>query len=82
MKDYFRLITGADRAIGRIRDELGRRGLVPHADCLFSDNGDMTGDYLLGGKELLYDVSLRVPLIVYDPQAGQAARGQDGPSWR
>lgn len=77
MKDYYRLITGADRAIGRIRAELARRGLAENTVIVFlSDNGDMTGDYMLGGKQLLYDASLRVPLIVYDPRVAQSARGQ------
>jgi arylsulfatase A-like enzyme len=77
MKDYFRLITGADRAIGRIRDELKRRGLDRRTVIVFlSDNGDMTGDYLLGGKELLYEASLRVPMIVCDPRAEKSSRGQ------
>lgn len=77
MKDYYRLITGADQAIGRIRAELQRRGRAGNTVIiLMSDNGDMTGDYLLGGKELLYDVSLRVPLIVADPRVPKSALGQ------
>lgn len=77
MKEYYRLITGADRAIGRIRAELDHRGLAHNTVILFtSDNGDMVGDYLLGGKELLYDVSLRVPMILFDPRVPADARGQ------
>jgi len=77
MKDYYRLITGADRVIGRIRDELARRGQATNTVILFlSDNGDMMGDYLIGGKELLYDVSLRIPMIVFDPRVPFFARGQ------
>lgn len=77
MEDYYRLITGADRAIGRIREELARRGLAQNTVLLFlSDNGDMMGDYLLGGKELLYDASLRVPMIVVDPRVPPSARGK------
>lgn len=77
MRDYYRLITGADRAIGRIRAELDRRGLAQNTVILFlSDNGDMMGDYLLGGKELLYDVSLRIPMILFDPRVAAEARGQ------
>jgi len=80
MRDYYALITGADRAIGRIRDELARRGLADNTAIVFlSDNGDMTGDHMLGGKELLYDASLRVPMIVFDPRAPKAARGQRRP---
>ena len=77
MKDYYRLITGADRAIGRIRAELARRGMARNTVILFlSDNGDMTGDYLLGGKELLFDASLCVPMIVVDPRVPSIARGR------
>ncbi len=77
MKDYYRLITGVDRAIGRIRSELDRRGVAGNTVILFlSDNGDMMGDYMIGGKELLFDVSIRIPLIVLDPHAPPAARGQ------
>jgi arylsulfatase A-like enzyme len=77
MKDYYRLVTGADRAIGRIRRELADRGFADNTVIVFlSDNGDMHGDYLLGGKELLYDASIRVPLVVLDPRVPKAARGQ------
>ena len=77
LKDYYRLITGADRAIGKIRLELAQRGLTDSTVILFlSDNGDMMGDYLLGGKQLLYDVSIRIPMIVFDPRVPQSERGQ------
>lgn len=77
MKDYYRLITGMDRAVGRLRGELSRRGLGENTVLVFlSDNGDMTADYLIGGKELLYDVSIRVPMMVYDPRVAAKARGQ------
>ena len=77
MKDYYRLITGVDRAIGQIRGELAARGFADNTLIVFlSDNGDMMGDYQLGGKELLYDASIRVPLVVFDPRAAKSARGQ------
>lgn len=42
--------------------ELEERGFAQNTAILFlSDNGDMMGDYMLGGKELLFDVSLGVP---------------------
>ena len=41
---------------------------------LLSDNGEMTGDYMLGGKELLYDASIRIPMIILDPRVPQPAR--------
>ncbi len=77
MKDYYRLITGADRAIGQIRLHLAARGFADNTVIVFlGDNGDMMGDYQLGGKELLYDASIRIPLLVFDPRAPKSARGQ------
>jgi alpha-L-rhamnosidase len=74
MRDYYRLITGVDRAIGMIRAELARRDLAKNTIIVFlSDNGEMTGDYLLGGKKLLYDASIRIPMIVYDPRQDQVS---------
>lgn len=41
-----------------------------------SDHGDYLGDHWLGDKELFHDESVRVPLIVFDPDpAADAARG-------
>jgi len=77
MRDYYRLITGVDVVLGRLRASLEKRGLADNTVIVFlSDNGEMTGDYMLGGKELLYDASIRVPMIVYDPRAPERARGQ------
>ncbi len=77
MKDYFRLVTGVDRAIGQIRRELAVCGFDKNTAIIFlSDNGDMHGDYQLGGKELLYDASIRIPMIVLDPRVPASARGQ------
>nr|MDJ1016820.1 phosphonate monoester hydrolase [Paracoccaceae bacterium] len=41
-----------------------------------SDHGDNMGDHWLGEKDLFYDCSARIPLIVYDPRpAADGARG-------
>jgi len=77
MRDYYRLITGTDRVIGKIRDALAERGMDQNTVILFlSDNGDMMGDYLLGGKQLVYDASIRVPMLALDPRIAPAAKGQ------
>ncbi len=41
-----------------------------------SDHGITHGEFGLGGKAPNYDTCLRVPMIVYDPRAPRAARGQ------
>jgi len=77
MRDYYRLITGVDMALGQLRASLAKRGLAENTVIVFlSDNGEMTGDYMLGGKQYLYDASLRIPMIVYDPRAPRKAKGQ------
>ena len=41
-----------------------------------SDHGDNMGDHWLGEKDLFYDCSARIPLIVYDPRPeANATRG-------
>jgi len=41
-----------------------------------SDHGDNMGDHWLGEKDLFYDCSARVPLIIYDPrESANATRG-------
>ena len=41
-----------------------------------SDHGDYLGDHWLGEKEMLHECSIRVPMIVYDPdQAADSTRG-------
>ena len=41
-----------------------------------SDHGDYMGDHWMGEKELFHEVSVRVPLIIYDPRPeADASRG-------
>jgi len=62
-------ISGIDRMVGHIVDELERQGIADKTIIVYtSDHGIQHGEYGLGGKTLLYDPSLRVPLIVCDPR--------------
>jgi len=68
VKDYYRLITGMDREIGRIVDALGER--VNNTVIVFtSDNGYIFGERGMADKWLPYEESIRVPLIVVDPRS-------------
>ena len=41
-----------------------------------SDHGDNMGDHWMGEKDLFYDCSARVPMLVYDPRPeADATRG-------
>jgi len=69
VKGYYRMISGVDRAMGNILQEIRARGLEKNTIIVFmSDNGYFIGDRGLADKWLLYDVSLRVPLVVVDPR--------------
>ncbi len=77
MKAYYRMISGIDRVIGRIRDELEELHLADNTVIIYmADNGYYMGDRGLAGKWSHYDQSLRVPLIVYDPRLETEGRGQ------
>jgi arylsulfatase A-like enzyme len=77
MRDYFRLVTGIDREVGRIVDELKKRGLADNTVIIFtSDNGWFAGDRGLADKWFMYEESIRLPLIIYDPRRPAAQRGR------
>jgi len=69
MKQYYRLINGVDYALGKILDELKRRGLADNTVIIFySDNGHFMAEHGFTGKWLMYEESLRVPGFIYDPR--------------
>ena len=69
VKGYYRMIHGIDLEIGKIRARLKEQGLDKNTVIiLMGDNGYFLGERQLAGKWLMYDNSIRVPLIVYDPR--------------
>lgn len=78
VKDYYRLITGMDREIGRIRQVLREHGLDKNTIIIFtSDNGFYLGEHGLADKWFMHEESIRVPLLVYDPRAGGRSAHSD-----
>ena len=76
VKGYYRMIAGVDAAVGRIGAALAKRGLDRDTVVIFtSDNGYFLGERGFAGKWLMYEPSLRVPLIVCDPRSPAAQRG-------
>jgi arylsulfatase A-like enzyme len=74
---YHQQITGLDHVIGELRAELERRGLADETVILFgSDHGLLLGEYGMGGKELLYDLSAKIPCVVHDPRLPEELRGR------
>lgn len=80
MKAMYRMITGIDIQVGRILAEIRRQGLEENTIVIFtSDNGLLTGEHGLTGIWLMYEPSIRLPLIIHDPRQPQAARGKAVP---
>ena len=76
VKAYYRLISGVDDVVGRIVKKLKDKGLADNTIVLFhGDNGFYLGERGFAGKWYPHEVSLRVPLVVYDPRLPAAQRG-------
>jgi len=75
VKGYYRMITGADMVIGRVIKELENKGIADNTVIIFmGDNGFFLGERGFGGKFLLYEPALRVPLIIVDPRLNSSRR--------
>ena len=69
LRGYYRLVTGIDRAMGRIMESLKATGRSENTVILFaSDHGFFLGEYGLAGKWLMHDPSIRIPFLLYDPR--------------
>ena len=75
IKGYYRLISGVDIVVGRILDTLSRTQLAENTILVFTgDNGFFLGEYGLAGKWLPHEVSIRVPLVIFDPRLSPVSR--------
>ena len=69
IKAYYRMIAEVDREVGLIRKALKDRGLDRNTVIIFmSDNGYFLGERGLADKWLMYEPSVRVPLVIQDPR--------------
>jgi len=72
VKGYYRMITGVDLEIAKIRQQLNAKGLDKNTVImLMGDNGYFLGERQVADKWMMYDLSIRVPLIIYDPRANK-----------
>lgn len=77
VKGYYRMLSGIDLEIGKLRAKLEAKGLADNTVIiLMGDNGYFLGERQLAGKWLMYDNSVRVPLIVYDPRAAEPVESE------
>jgi len=69
VKGYYRMISEVDAELGKIRKALEENDVAENTIIiLMGDNGYFLGERQLAGKWLMYENSLRVPLIVFDPR--------------
>ena len=69
LRTVYRTVTRADQSVGEILAELKRLKLDNNTIVIFtSDHGSLLGDHGLSGKWLMYENSIRVPFILYDPR--------------
>ena len=72
---YYGLVTFQDQQVGRILDFLEQRGLRDTTIVVFcADHGEMLGDFGHYFKEVMYEGSSKVPLMVSWP--GQLPAGE------
>ncbi|GIZ09514.1 sulfatase-like hydrolase/transferase [Flavobacterium sp. UMI-01] len=72
LKGYYRMISEIDTEIAKIRKKLQEKGLDQNTVIIvMGDNGYFLGERQLAGKWLMYDNSIRVPLIINDPRVKQ-----------
>ncbi|MDT8391268.1 MAG: sulfatase [Lentisphaeria bacterium] len=69
-RGYLRTIAAVDDGIGRIFKTLEERGELDRTIIMFAgDNGYFHGEHARGDKRLMYEESIRIPLIMRYPPA-------------
>ena len=69
LRDYYRLITGVDREVGRIMAALEEQGLAKNTVIIVTaDNGYALGDRGMADKWFMYEEDIRVMGMIHDPR--------------
>ncbi|MEX2235719.1 MAG: sulfatase [Cyclobacteriaceae bacterium] len=75
VKNYYRLLTDVDDAVGNMVKKLEALGLADNTIIIFTgDNGMYLGEHGLAGKWYGHEESIRVPLIIFDPRKGNSLK--------
>mgnify|MGYP001427366075 FL=1 len=73
-KDYYRMITGVDEAVGSVIRKLEVLGLAENTIVIYtSDHGFSLGEHGIMGKWYPFDNSIHVPLLIHDPRQTELA---------
>jgi arylsulfatase A-like enzyme len=75
VKNYYRVLLGVDENVGRVLDFLDKNGLAENTVVIYSsDNGFFLGEHGLFDKRLMYEPSIRVPMLLRLPSRLKAGR--------
>jgi len=70
VKNYYRLVTGVDDVIGAMMKKLAQLNIAKNTIIIvMGDNGMFLGEHGMEGKWYGYEESIRVPLIIYNPNS-------------
>ena len=76
---YWGNITLVDRSVGRILKALEESGKAEDTIVVFtSDHGELMGDHGILGKTLMYEESIKVPMVLRAPMVDQPPRSVGG----
>ena len=77
VKRHYRAISGVDKAVGMIRQQLEKAGIADNTIIIYAgDNGYNINERQLAGKWFGWEEDLRIPLIIYDPR-NKAEQGEE-----
>lgn len=69
IRDYYACMTGVDENVGRLINELKRLNLFDNTIVVFtSDHGICMGAHQSAGKDIYYEESMKIPMIISWPQ--------------
>lgn len=70
VKNYYRVLLSVDENVGRVLDYMDKEGLAKNSVVIYtSDNGFFLGEHGLFDKRLMYEQSIRVPMLMRYPEA-------------
>ncbi len=77
--DYYRTLLAIDDSVGRVLSELEASGRLDNTFIVFAgDNGYFLGEHGLNTKRLIYESSIRIPMLVRYPKLVKAGSKVDG----
>ncbi len=73
VRDYYRTVAGVDENVGRVLAAVDELGLAERTIVVFtSDNGFFLGEHHFFDKRIMYEPSIRIPMVVRYPRRIEA----------